>query len=243
MGVVQNWVEFSPDVEILVTSKSNWRWFIWLMREKYILICQFFLKKQCIILILQRVGWAPDPALPHCKGLVVTFEFVVKLILGSTASPLNAFPDTGGLEDIIGCDLAYALLASFSLLLLCLGATLGISSLLLLARRFPKLGIASYFKALPADFVPRPPCNSPTLSRNRRRKMKPLRPLLPADGHPRPIARVAAYSNLREGVVFKHPRQHQGSASRAVTLAQVHHAGPAARGSIPPRGPLAGTYV
>ena len=134
-------------------------------------------------------------------------------------------------------------LASFSLLLLCLGATLGISVLLLVARRFPKLEIASYFKALPADFVPRPPCNSPTLSRNRRRKMKPLRPLLPADGHPRPIARVAAYSNLREGVVFKHPRQHQGSASRAVTLAQVHHAGPAARGSIPPRGPLAGTYV
>ena len=25
MGVVRNWVEFSPDVEILVTSKSNWR--------------------------------------------------------------------------------------------------------------------------------------------------------------------------------------------------------------------------
>ena len=174
--------------------------------------------------------------------MVVTFEFVVKLILGSTASPLNAFPDTGGLEDIIGCDLAYALLASFSLLLLCLGATLGISSLLLLARRFPKLGIASYFKALPADFVPRPPCNSPTLSRNRRRKMKPLRPLRPADGQPRPIARVAAYSNLQEGVVFKSPRRDL-AAPRAVTLAQVHHAGPAAARSIPPRGPLAGTYV
>ena len=173
--------------------------------------------------------------------MVVTFEFVVKLILGSTASPLNAFPDTGGLEDIIGCDLAYALLASFSLLLLCLGATLGISSLLLLARRFPKLGIASYFKALPADFVPRPPCNSPTLPRNRRR-MKPLRPL-PASGHSRPIARVPAFSNLREGVVYKHPRQHQRSASRAVTFAEVHHDGPVARGSTPPRGPLASTYV
>ena len=133
-------------------------------------------------------------------------------------------------------------LATFSLLLLCLGAALGISVLLLVARRWPKLQIASYFKAVDL-LVPRPPCNSPTLSRNRRRKMKPLRPLLPADGHPRPIARVAAYSNLREGVVFKHPRQHQRSASRAVTFAQVHHAGPAARGSIPPRGPLAGTYV
>ena len=28
MGVVHNWVEFSPDVEILVTSKSNWRWIV-----------------------------------------------------------------------------------------------------------------------------------------------------------------------------------------------------------------------
>ena len=28
MGVVQNWVEFSPDVEVLVTTKSNWRWFL-----------------------------------------------------------------------------------------------------------------------------------------------------------------------------------------------------------------------
>ena len=76
MGVVQNWVEFSPDVEILVTSKSNWRWFIWLMREKYILICQFFAKKQCIILILQRMGWAPDQAVPLCKGLVVTLNLL-----------------------------------------------------------------------------------------------------------------------------------------------------------------------
>ena len=159
------------------------------------------------------------------------------------AQPFHSYlPDTGGLEDIIDCNLAYALFTSFSLLLLCIGAFLGLFSLVVIARRFPKLGISSYFKAIPADFVPRPPCNSPTLSRNRRRKMKPLRPL-PAAGHPRPIARVAAFSNLREGVVFKHPRQHQGSASRAVTLAQVHHAGPAARGSIPTRGPLAGTYV
>ena len=137
-------------------------------------------------------------------------------------------------------------LATFSLLLLCLGAALGISVLLLVARRWPKLQIASYFKALPADLlVPRPPCNSPNLSRNRRRKMRPLRPLRPADGQPRPIARVAAYSNLQEGVVFKHPRRDL-SAPRAMTLAQVHHqitdpgAGPAAARSIPP---LAGTYV
>ena len=179
--------------------------------------------------------------MPLCQGLVVTFEILVKLFLGSTALPLTPLPDTGGLEDIIGCNLAYALLASFSLLLLCIGAFLGLSSLLVIARRFPKLGIASYFKANPADFVPRPPCNSPTLPRNRRR-MKPLRPL-PAAGHSRPIARVAAFSNLREGVVYKHPRQHQRSASRAVTFAEVHHDGPGARGSTPPRGPLASTYV
>ena len=135
-------------------------------------------------------------------------------------------------------------LATFSLLLLCLGAALGISVLLLVARRWPKLQIASYFKAVDL-LVPRPPPNSPNLSRNRRRKMRPLRPLSPADGQPRPIARVAAYSNLQEGVVFKHPRRDL-SAPRAMTLAQVHHqitdpgAGPAAARSIPP---LAGTYV
>ena len=135
-------------------------------------------------------------------------------------------------------------LATFSLLLLFLGAALGISVLLLVARRWPRLQIASYFKALPADLlVPTVPPNSPNLLRNRRlRKMRPLRP---ADGRPRPIARVAAYSNLQEGVVFKHPRR-DPPAPRAMTLAQVHHqttdpgAGPAAARSIPP---LAGTYV
>ena len=157
------------------------------------------------------------------------------------AQPFHSYlPDTGGLEDIIDCNLAYALFASFSLLLLCIGGFLGLFSLVVIARRFPKLGISSYFKPNPVDYVPRPPCNSPTLPRARRR-MKPLRPL-PASGHPRPIARVPAFSNLREGVVYKNPRQHQRSASRAVTFAEVHHAGPA-RGSTPPRGPLASTYV
>ena len=157
------------------------------------------------------------------------------------AQPFHSYlPDTGGLEDIIDCNLAYALFASFSLLLLCIGAFLGLFSLVVIARRFPKLGISSYFKPNPADFVPRPPCNSPTLPRTRRR-MKPLRPL-PASEHSRPIARVPAFSNLREGVVYKNPRQHQRSASRVVTFAEVHHAGPA-RGSTAPRGPLASTYV
>ena len=132
-------------------------------------------------------------------------------------------------------------LATFSLLLLCLGAALGISVLLLVARRWPKLQIASYFKALPADLlVPRAPPNSP-----RNRRLRKMRPLRPADGGPRPIARVAAYSNLQEGVVFKHSRR-DPPAPRAMTLASVHHqttdpgAGPAAARSFPP---LAGTYV
>ena len=157
------------------------------------------------------------------------------------AQPFHSYlPDTGGLEDIIDCNLAYALFASFSLLLLCIGAFLGLFSLVVIARRFPKLRISTYFKPNPVDYVPRAPCNSPTLPRARRR-MKPLRPLS-APGNPRPIARVPAFSNLREGVVYKSPRQHQRSGSRAVTFAEVHHAGPA-RGSTPPRGPLASTYV
>ena len=156
--------------------------------------------------------------------------------------PLYSYStDTGGLNDLIDCNLAYALFASLCLLLLCIGAFMGLFSLVVIARRFPKLGISSYFKPNPADYVPRAPCNSPTLPRTRRR-MKPLRPL-PASGHPRPIARVPAFSNLREGVVYKNPRQHQRSASRAVTFAEVHHDGPVARGSTPPRGPLASTYV
>ena len=137
------------------------------------------------------------------------------------AQPFHSYlPDTGGLEDIIDCNLAYALFASFSLLLLCIGAFLGLFSLVVIARRFPKLGISSYFKPNPADYVPRAPCNSPTLPRTRRR-MKPLRPL-PASEHSRPIARVPAFSNLREGVVYKNPRQHQRSASRVVTLSLIH---------------------
>ena len=155
--------------------------------------------------------------------------------------PLYSYStDTGGLMDIIDCNLAYALFASFSLLLLCIGAFMGLFSLVVIARRFPKLGISSYFKPNPVDYVPRAPCNSPTLPRTRRR-MKPLRPPS-ASGHSRPIARVPAFSNLREGVVYNNPRQHQRSASRAVTFAEVHHAGPA-RGSTAPRGPLASTYV
>ena len=154
--------------------------------------------------------------------------------------PLYSYStDTGGLNDLIDCNLAYALFASFSLLLLCIGAFMGLFSLVVIARRYPKLGISSYFKPNPVDYLPRAPCNSPTLPRARRR-MKPLRPLS-ASGNPRPIARVPAFSNLREGVVYKSPRQHQRSASR-VTFAEVHHAGPA-RGSTAPRGPLASTYV
>ena len=135
-------------------------------------------------------------------------------------------------------------LATFSLLLLFLGAALGISVLLLVARRWPRLQIANYFKALPADLlVPAVPPNSPNLFQNRRlRKMRPLRP---SDGRPRPIQRVAAYSNLQEGVVFKHSRR-DPPAPRSMTLASVHHqtrdpgAGPAAGRSFPP---VAGTYV
>ena len=148
--------------------------------------------------------------------------------------------DTGGLNDLIDCNLAYALFASLCLLLLCIGAFMGLFSLVVIARRFPKLRISTYFKPNPVDYMPRAPCNSPTLPRARRR-MKPLRPL-PASEHSRPIARVPAFSNLREGVVYKNPRQHQRSGSRAVTFAEVHHAGPA-RGSTAPRGPLASTYV
>ena len=155
--------------------------------------------------------------------------------------PLYSYStDTGGLNDLIDCDLAYALFASLCLLLLCIGAFMGLFSLVVIARRFPKLRISTYFKPNPVDYMPRAPCNSPTLPRARRR-MKPLRPL-PASGQSRPIARVPAFSNLREGVVYKNPRQHQRSASRAVTFAEVHHAGPA-RGSTAPRGPLASTYV
>ena len=153
--------------------------------------------------------------------------------------PLYSYStDTGGLNDLFDCDLAYALFASLCLLLLCIGAFMALFSLVVIARRYPKLGISSYFKPNPVDYLPRAPCNSPTLPRARRR-MKPLRPL--ASGNPRPIARVPAFSNLREGVVYKSPRQHQRSASR-VTFAEVHHAGPA-RGSTAPRGPLASTYV
>ena len=155
--------------------------------------------------------------------------------------PLYSYsPDNGGLNDLIDCNLAYGLFASLCLLLLCIGAFMGLFSLVVIARRYPKLGISSYFKPNPVDYLPRAPCNSPTLPRARRR-MKPLRPL-PASEHSRPIARVPAFSNLREGVVYKNPRQHQRSASRAVTFAEVHHAGPA-RGSTAPRGPLASTYV
>ena len=123
--------------------------------------------------------------------------------------PLYSYsPDNGGLNDLIDCNLAYGLFASLCLLLLCIGAFMALFSLVVIARRYPKLGISSYFKPNPVDYLPRAPCNSPTLPRARRR-MKPLRPLS-ASWNPRPIARVPAFSNLREGVVYKVPGSIRG---------------------------------
>ena len=83
---------------------------------------------------------------------------------------------------------------------------------------FPHWQIHKLFRSSALLSAPLAPQNSPSTFSNRRmRQMKPLRVY---DGPPRPIQRVAAYSDLQTGAIYKSPRR-QGGPSRSLPVAHI----------------------